>query len=811
MPLQRNRIRVQGIVQGVGFRPFVYRLAAELDVNGWVCNNPDGVSIEIQAEASIIETFLSRLVISAPSLASIDRVETEQIDLVAEESHFQIQESCAGHSSPATVPADQAACPECLQEMLACNDRRFRYPFINCTQCGPRFSLIQRLPYDRPNTTMVGFELCADCTREYSTPSDRRFHAQPIACPQCGPQVWFVDVSQVDRPGTTRGLREGDLKNSHHFEVRGDGAIHQTIRTLSAGGIVAIKGIGGFHLACDASNESAVERLRQRKNRPDKPLAVMAADQQTASRFAKISLAESRLLKSSARPILLLEKSANYDLADSVASGNSTIGVMLPYAPLHWLLLKTGDCWVMTSGNLSDEPIAYENETAWLRLKSIADGFLFHDRPIHAVCDDSVVRLLDRYAVDSPLLPIRRSRGYVPLPIPLNWRNAADCSDKTGSDKTVTHSPAKVVLAVGGELKTACCLGIGNQAILSQHLGDMGNQETLAAGERAVANLLSLYEVQPSAIVGDLHPGYLSTAWGRQLALKMSVPFIPVQHHHAHAAALMAENYLSPDQAIIACVFDGTGYGTDKAIWGGEWLIADYNHFRRFAQLDYVDIPGGDLSIRDATRSALAYLAHYKIEWKSNLPPVCAYTDSQLFLLKQQIQRRINVVPSSSMGRLFDAVAAIADIRQKVNFEGQAAIELEYAAADVLEHSDDPIAPFDFAWKFSESRWHLDSRPMWIELIRRLPGSLSPQMIAARFHQTIVTATVDICLRARVSTGLNIVGLTGGVFQNILLTNQLKSQLQQHRFQVLTHARVPPNDGGLSLGQAVIGMQNDSG
>ncbi|TWT84194.1 Carbamoyltransferase HypF [Planctomycetes bacterium CA13] len=769
---ERWRVRVKGVVQGVGFRPFVWRLAQTEGLTGWVRNDSIGVLVEVQGGSDRLSQFCDQIRNEAPPLSIVSDVLVEVIERKHDELSFQI-DICQTDADPhALVSPDVGICAECLSEINDPANRRYRYPFTNCTACGPRYTIITDLPYDRPSTTMVDFAMCPTCDREYNDPTDRRFHAQPNACPDCGPSVWFVKIGDV---------KSGDVE-SKKPAWNGD-AIESVKQTIAEGGIVAIKGVGGFHLACDARNCDAVTALRARKQRVEKPLAVMVADVVTCETFAILSDSERALIESQQRPIVLLRRRGGVNLwCDAVAPGNDFIGVMLAYSPLHALLVEPGQVWVMTSGNLSDEPIAYENEDAMERLATIADALLFHDRRIETVCDDSVLRVLDE-----TVLPIRRSRGYAPLPITVP-----------------TDGPP--LLAVGGEIKATVCLNKGNQCFLSQHIGDMGNQETLLAMERAVDHLVRLYCVEPELVVADLHPGYLSTAWAERFSINRGIPLQRVQHHHAHVASLLAEHSISPEVKIIGVCFDGTGYGTDGAIWGGEWLIANACDFQRYAHLSYVPLPGGDACIRHPARSALAGLYQAGISWSESFACVEATASTDQRLLEQQLQRNFRCIPSSSMGRLFDAVASLCGVRHQVSYEGQAAMESEAIAARTMETTDLP--PYEIVVSDHEVR-RFDAEHLIHQVVSDLRRHRSVAEILARFHLTIAEAIVRISNDARAEHSIEHVGLTGGVFQNALLTQYARKRLTEEGFEVLTHTTVPPNDGGLALGQAWIARHSN--
>ncbi|MFN8377501.1 MAG: carbamoyltransferase HypF [Anaerolineae bacterium] len=626
----RQRLFVRGVVQGVGFRPFVYGLALRYGLAGFVGNSSAGVFIEVEGPPDALACFADALRGEPPPLAHIESVTLEDIATQGED-HFVIVHSEAQPGALTLVSPDIAVCDDCLRELFDPADRRYRYPFINCTHCGPRYTVIRGLPYDRPLTTMADFVLCPDCRREYEDPLDRRFHAQPTACPVCGPQVW--------------------LEVAGERLCQRDDAILEAQRRLAAGEILAIKGIGGFHLACDATGDEAVARLRDRKGRAEKPFAVMARDLDEVRSIARVSDAEAEILTSRARPIVLLE-AVSGAVSDLAAPGLNQIGVMLAYAPLHYLLLD-GRPLVMTSGNWSGEPIAYSDETARERLAPLADAFLMHNRPIEQPCDDSVVRVFRGVA-----LPVRRSRGYAPFPVSL---------------------PQSVppLLAVGGELKNAFCLAQDDHAFLSSHIGDVETLETVDALERAVRHFERLYGIVPERIVCDLHPGYASSRWAEREAARRGIPLVRVQHHHAHIAGLMAEQGLHAAEPVLGVCFDGTGYGTDGKIWGGEVLLTGKTGFRRLAHLKYVPLPGGDGAIRHPARAALAHLWAAGVPWTDDLPPVVATTEAERRVLRRQLETGFNAPLTSSAGRLFDAAAALAGVRQIVTYEAQAAMEFE--------------------------------------------------------------------------------------------------------------------------------------
>jgi hydrogenase maturation protein HypF len=633
------KIWVSGIVQGVGFRPFVYTQATRHKLTGWVRNTSAGVEIEINGNPDDVESFLSKLRNNPPPLARIDSLQSQKV----EPNHytaFEILESQPELGSYLPVSPDTSICPDCLTELFDPANRRYRYPFINCTNCGPRFTIIQDIPYDRPKTTMSSFEMCPDCRSEYENPLDRRFHAQPIACPRCGPQVWYE----------TGGKPLGEKEN----------AIQMARAGLREGKIIAIKGLGGFHLACDASNPKAVAELRLRKKRSQKPFALMSFDMAGIEDQCRVSSEERALLQSPQHPILLLDRRPESSLPSDLAPRQNTLGMMLPYTPLHYLLLEPEANFpkilVMTSGNLSEEPIVYTNEEAYRRLDGLADGFLLHNRPIHIRTDDSVIRVLRNVP-----FPTRRARGYAPDPI-------------------ILPGEMPPILTTGTELKNTFCITRDHYAFISHHIGDMENYETFQSFEEGITHFQNLFRIKPEIIACDLHPDYLATRYAQQRAQAESLPLIKVQHHHAHLAACLADNAWDSEAEVIGLSFDGTGMGTDGTIWGGEFLVGNYHNFQRVYHLKPVPLPGGDLAVRKPARMALSYLWSAQMEWEASLPPVTQICAQDRTTLKAQIEHGINTPLTSSMGRLFDAVSAMIDLCFDVTYEGQAAIELENIA-----------------------------------------------------------------------------------------------------------------------------------
>jgi hydrogenase maturation protein HypF len=757
----RKKIQVQGTVQGVGFRPFVYRLARQFDIRGFIFNSSDGVVIEAEAEETALQSFLAALQHELPPLAKIDELTISTLELRGDEG-FTIHESLPAAGQFVLVPPDVATCEDCLREFLSAADRRYRYPFTNCTNCGPRYTIIRDIPYDRPKTTMVEFPMCPRCRAEYEDPSNRRFHAEPNACPDCGPGLALASRTEL----------ESVVPERFATGSQGDAVLERTRRLLAQGEIVAIKGLGGFHLACDASSERAVDLLRERKRRSGKAFAIMARDLKTAERLCFVGAAERALLTSPRRPIVLLRSREISGIAGGVAPGNKRLGVMLPYTPLHHLLFEgsTGyDALVMTSGNLSEEPIVCENAEAWPRLHNLADHFLLHNRRIQTRVDDSVVQIFEDREY-----PVRRSRGYAPEPIDLGM-------------------PLREILACGGELKNTLCLTRHHYAIVSQHIGDLENVETMDFFRETLGHLKRFFRVSPVAAAYDLHPNYLSTRFALE---ESGLHPIGVQHHHAHIASCMADNGLRG--SVIGVALDGTGYGTDGQIWGGEFLVCDFGGFTRRAHFRYVSLPGGDTAIRQPWRSALAYLQAAFGSQASSLPlPLFdAIPRKQIAVIDAMLSRGIQTVNTSSCGRLFDAVAALLGIRHESTYEGQAAIELEMMASE-----DERTYPFEIT---GGDPMEIDTRPLIESIVRDMIARRDIAAISARFHRTISHIIGETCARIRESDGLNRVCLSGGTFQNLRLLGHAVSCLRQLSFEVYIHHRVPPNDGGLSLGQAVV-------
>jgi len=743
---ERRQLLVNGIVQGVGFRPFVYRLATQYALKGFIRNTASGVLIEVQGISSLLENFCRRVKSDAPPLAKIETIEECIVACVSEDG-FVIGDSSAGIEVETLIPPDIALCSDCRSELLDPVNRRFRYPFINCTNCGPRFTIVERLPYDRPFTSMRGFTQCPECEQEYNNPLDRRFHAQPNACPVCGPSLSLLDAS------------------GNFFTV--SDAAAETAVLLKKGRIVALKGVGGFHLAVDARNDNAVCLLRERKGREAKPFAVMMRDMAVVCHFCELSEGECCALTSAEAPIVLLKKKAVEGLSPSVAPGNDRLGVMLPYTPLHTLLFNEElDVLVMTSANFSEEPLVNDNDEALLRLKAIADVFLMHNRPIYLKCDDSVTIHLA-----GKLRQIRRSRGYVPAPV-------------------FVRTDGPVVLGTGGELKNTLTLLKGIHALMSQHIGDMKNFEAYRHFQHVAAHLQHLFQVTPELLVHDLHPAYMTTQW----AQKQELPLLGVQHHHAHLASCLAENREAGP--AIGLLLDGTGYGIDGTIWGGELLIGDAAGAERFASFEPMPLPGGDAAVMQPWRAALGYLSRSF----STIPDLPFMKGRRIEPVLELLQKRVNVYETSSCGRLFDAVAALCGLQGEITYEGEAAIQLMLAAGGAIGGSS-----FRYALEEHGGLWIMKVSPIIQDVVAAVQEGVSVVDISRRFHRTLVNCISGIIRKASEATGINTVALSGGVFQNALLFETLVCELEKAGYRVLTHSLVPSNDGGISLGQAVIG------
>ncbi|MGZ4618469.1 MAG: carbamoyltransferase HypF [Frankiaceae bacterium] len=798
----RVQVRVKGVVQGVGFRPFAYALATQLGLAGLVSNDSDGVLAEVEGASAAVATFVRRLREDAPPLAVVESVVERPLTITGRRG-FTIAPSHTGSGRRTLVSPDMATCADCLRELFDPADRRYRYPFTNCTNCGPRFTIVRDVPYDRPATTMAGFTMCPECAREYSDPADRRFHAQPVCCPSCGPTLRILDAAGTVLAG---GAADGGQTGSSDRQRAGDAdPIVTAARLLAAGAVVAVKGLGGYHLAALASSEPAVAALRARKHREDKPFALMVPDLAAAARLCRVPAAAEAALCRPERPILLLERldtpgrageeqaggqvanePAGGQVAPSVAPGNRHLGLMLPYTPLHHLLAaELAAPFVLTSGNVSDEPIAYDDADALRRLCAIADAFLVHDRAIHMRTDDSVLRMLR----GAPTV-IRRSRGFVPRPLLL------------------PAALPRPVLACGAELKNTFCLGREQHAFVSHHIGDLENAETLKSFTDGIVHFRRLFDVEPQVVAYDLHPEYLSTKYALDLAAETGLDAVGVQHHHAHIAACLADNgALGP---VIGVAFDGLGYGEDGTLWGGEFLIADLAAYRRVGSLEQVRLPGGTAAIRQPWRMAAAYLvaafgsplptdleglevAHRNAAW---WPAVCRMAETGL-----------QAPLTSSAGRLFDAVAALAGVRDTAHYEGQAAIELEQRAAAAWDDAECVAAPVYVAGidrPDGDGLFRVRGTDLVRSAVRDVTAGVDSATVATRFHAGVADLVVRGCEQARRTIGLSHVALSGGVFQNVLLTELAVRLLEKAGFTVLTHRRVPPNDGGISLGQVAV-------
>lgn len=778
----RKEIKITGIVQGVGFRPFVYNLATSLGLKGYVLNSSEGVKIDIEGEPQKIDEFLSSLnpkskiqnpesKIKLPPLSRIENILVAEGFSLRNYASFEIRESFPdGKPVPecfnrgfALISPDIATCPDCLSELLNPDDRRYQYPFTNCTNCGPRYSIILDIPYDRPKTTMAKFKMCPDCEREYHDPTNRRFHAQPNACHICGPQVKLQVAS-------------------YKLQVDERDPLKAAIELLKQGAIGAIKGLGGFHIACDATNDEAVKRLREKKRRSNKPFAIMCPDIGVVKKICNVSAQSEILLSSELKPIVLLPKLQNNIISEYIAPDNNYFGVMLPYTPLHQLLFDPSFiALVMTSGNLSEEPIVIDNDEAMEKLSDIADFFLFHNRDIYMRVDDSIVRV---YKGTKSV--IRRSRGYVPYPIEL------------GIDMPE-------ILGCGGELKNTFTLTKGHYAIMSQHIGDLENYDAIDFFKETLKNLKNSFRVEPTIIAHDLHPDYWATKFAKELKThNSSLITVPIQHHHAHIVSCMAENYLK--EKVIGISWDGTGYGTDNAIWGGEFLIADYKEFERAGHFRYVPLPGGDKAIREPYRIALSHLYDtYGADFlKLDIPFINQNKDKTKNIFKM-IDSRINTVETSSAGRLFDAVSSIINGIDAVTFEGEAAVKLEMMADQSITDSYKTQKPEDRRQK-PEYPMIIDTRILIKEIINDLLNGVCHSVISSKFHNTLAEIIAEVCKKIKIDTGIDRVVLSGGCFQNIFLLDRTLDKLG-NEFNTYIHKDVPTNDGGISLGQAVIAAE----
>jgi len=767
----RAKITIKGIVQGVGFRPFVHKLAEEFGLRGWVKNTPAGVVMEVEGGRRNVREFYDEITLRKLPPAQIKE---KKIVYQAPRGYrsFIIRESTSHQKKEALISPDIAFCHECLKELKDSSDRRHYYPFINCTNCGPRFTIIKDLPYDRPFTTMKKFRMCPICQNEYEDISRRRYHAQPNACPQCGPEIELI-----------KSRKSGSEPIDSEYYLKGLEALQATIELLKKGKIVAIKGLGGFHLACDATNGVAVERLRQRKVRPYKPFAIMVPDIETAKKYCLVSQQEEELLSDWQKPVILLKKREDSKISDLVAPNNNCLGVMLPYTPLHYLLFRSvsssPSALVMTSANLSDQPIEISNQEAINNLSHIADYFLLHNRDIYNRCDDSIVEIFSR----EPIF-IRKARGYVPSPVELDSKVAS-------------------ILACGAELKNTFCLTKENYAFVSQYIGDLKDYKTLQYYEQMLQRFEKLFGISPEIVAHDLHPDYLSTQYALDITRRRpKIMRIPVQHHHAHIVSCLAENKVK--EKVIGVAFDGIGYGTDGNIWGGEFLVADYGDFRRIGQLKYLPLPGGDRAVDEPWRMAISLLGEafgkripridFTDRWKKKIP-----------IILGMIEKRVNSPLTSSMGRFFDGVSSILGICDANTYEGQAAMELE-SMAQQLSSSSGNLLTQKYRYEIKEEKGTFIVEPAWIvrgiveDLQKRVPASV----IAAKFHNSIADIIKEVSLKIKERTGISRVALSGGVFQNRLLLGLALRKLTERGFICYYQKKVPPNDGGISLGQAII-------
>ncbi len=766
---RRVRVRVTGTVQGVGFRPYVFRLATELELGGYILNDERGVLLEVEGPPGHVDHFLVRLPDDAPPLALVEGLSTADTPATGERE-FRIVESGHGGEPQAQVSADVATCADCLAELMDPADRRFRYPFTNCTNCGPRFTIVRGIPYDRPMTTMASFEMCSECRSEYEDPRNRRFHAQPNACPACGPRVRLVDA---------RGDEIQDRERRDPIEA--------AAAELAGGRIVAIKGLGGFHLACRADDEAAVARLRSRKHREDKPFALMPASLDAANELVELTENEEELLVGRERPIVIARRRTSASVATQVAPHSRDLGLMLPYTPLHHVLLSdVGTTLVMTSGNVSDEPIAYEDEDAQRRLAEIADLFVLHDRPIHVRTDDSVLRSVDTALRRQPLL-LRRSRGFVPRSVDLPF------------------DAPRPLLGCGAELKNTFCIAKGRRAWLGHHVGDLKNYETLKSFTEGIEHFQRLFAVEPKVVAHDLHPDYLSTGYALE---REGVELVGVQHHHAHLAAVLAEHGM--DRQAVGAIYDGTGYGPDGTVWGGELLVGGLSGYERVGMLFPVRLPGGDAAIREPWRMACAWLAAASGE---KVPPMPAsirgdVDEGSWQAVCELLSSGLNSPPTTSMGRLFDAVAALCGIRLQVNYEGQAAAELE-GLSDPAERRPYPLPLIDAGDEASPERTGpgpliLDARDTVRAIADDLARGEPPQRVGGGFHESVSRATASACERLAERTGTDLVVLSGGVFQNRLLLERTAALLDRAGMRVVVPLALPPNDGAIAYGQVAV-------
>jgi len=750
----RKNILIKGIVQGVGFRPFIHKLVQNYNLSGWVLNSNQGVEIEVEGNTEEINNFVNDIKEKLPPLARIEKIEVNELPLVGYKG-FSIKKSIVKEEdSFVLVSPDISICEDCLQELFDPNNRRFRYPFINCTNCGPRFTIIKDIPYDRKKTTMNNFKMCSLCQGEYDDLENRRYHAQPNACVDCGPQI---------------SLYQNKRKSE------GIDPIEKAVKLLKEGKIGAIKGLGGFHLACDAANDKAVARLRRLKNREAKPFALMSFNLEKILQYCKLGEKEEEWLVNRARPIVLLKKRKDSLISPSVAPRNNYLGVMLPYTPLHYLLLKDNfTALIMTSGNIADQPIIGDNQEALEKLDGIADFFLFYNRDIFNRCDDSVVKIIN----DDNVF-FRRSRGYVPHPIILDFK-------------------LKEVLALGGELKNTISFSKENYIFLSQYLGDLKSAETLEFFKESITNFKKMFKVKPEIIACDLHPDYLSTQYAEEIKVKKGLKVVKVQHHHAHIVSCMAENNVK--EKVIGVAYDGTGYGDDGNVWGGEFLLCDLKKYARAGHLKYYPLPGGDKAIVEPWRMAYSYLySIYGPKAKTlDIDFNHRMDGNSLSIIEKMIDKNINSPLTSSCGRLFDAISSLIGIRDEISYEGQAAMELEsFCASGITEI-------YKFSIYKEEEKFIIDPQEIFIDIIEDLKREIGKDIIAAKFHNTVAEFTLNLCGKIRENTGINEIALSGGVFQNKYLTEKVILSLEDKGFKVHIQRKVPSNDGGISLGQAVV-------
>ena len=750
----RKNVIIKGIVQGVGFRPFIHKLVQNYNLSGWVLNSNQGVEIEVEGKEEELNNFISDVKKKLPPLARIEKVEVNQLPLMGYKG-FSIKKSMVKEEdSFVLVSPDISICEDCLQELFDPHNRRFRYPFINCTNCGPRFTIIKDIPYDRKKTTMNNFKMCSLCQGEYDDIEDRRYHAQPNACADCGPQI---------------SLYQNEIK------LEGIDPVEKAVKLLKEGKIGAIKGLGGFHLACDATNNKAVARLRRLKNREAKPFAIMSSDLEKIMQYCKLGEKEKEWLVNRARPIVLLQKKEDSLISPLVAPRNNYLGVMLPYTPLHYLLLKDNfTALIMTSGNITDQPIIGDNLEALEKLDGIVDFFLSYNRDIFNRCDDSVIKI-----INNDNMFFRRSRGYVPHPIILDFK-------------------LKEVLALGGELKNTISFSKENYIFLSQYLGDLKSVETLEFFKESIRSFKKMFRVKPEIIACDLHPDYLSTQYAEEIKIKKGLEVVKVQHHHAHIVSCMAENNVK--EKVIGVAYDGTGYGDDGNVWGGEFLLCDLKKYSRVGHLKYYPLPGGDKAIVEPWRMAYSYL--YSIYGprakKIDIDFNRRMDYDKLSIIEKMIDKNINSPLTSSCGRLFDAASSLIGIRDEISYEGQAAMELEsFCASGIKER-------YNFCICKEGEEFIIDPQEIFIDIIKDLKEGIDKKVMAAKFHNTVSEFTVDLCGKIRENIGINEIALSGGVFQNKYLTEKVIFSLEDKGFKVYIQRKVPPNDGGISLGQAVV-------